>query len=81
MYTAPPAFVTQSGEQTCTKKAEKKEARSVLHELNPLWEDKYDHTFTNALPSLTPEENLVKKTKNKDREKKRRPENENLCNT
>lgn len=54
MYTAPPAFVTLSGEQTRTKKAERKEARSVLCELNPLWEEKYDHTFTNTLPSLTP---------------------------
>lgn len=71
MYTAPPAFVTLSGEQTCTKRAE----RSVLRELNQLWEEKYDHIFTNALPSLTPEEDLVEK-KSKDREKKRIPENE-----
>jgi len=52
MYTALPAFVTLSGEQTRTKRAERKE----------------------ALPSLTPEENLVEKY-NKDREKKRKLEN------
>ena len=31
----------------------------VLAELNPLWNERYNHAFTEALPKIAPEMNLI----------------------
>ena len=43
---------------------ESEQARSVLAELNPIWQNRFSHAFTESIPRLLPESNLAqKKTK------------------
>ena len=56
---------------------EKDSARKVLAQLNPIWQSQYSHSFTEAIPSVAPECNLVQKKtrteqKRKDRHQKRK---------
>ena len=50
--------------QECSKKVERQEGRRILGELNQVWQERYDHTLTSAIPNIFPEGNLTaKKTK------------------
>ena len=61
MFIAQPQIVELPETPSTSRKDEKVLARRVLCELNSTWEEKFNHTFSIALPQNVPEANLCAK--------------------
>ena len=76
-FPAKPTFVpstpaiTLPEQPSTSKTAERDLAQKVLAEIDRQWEDRYAHSFTDALPTNIPEANLVKKRSRVERKKKK----------
>jgi len=51
---------------------EKQEVRTVLRDLDNIWTEKYNHSFSSAIPSLAPSANLTTKLTKQEKKKKDR---------
>ena len=81
MYIPPDPIISLPDSQ-CTITEEKKLTRQVLGELNTLWEERFNHSFTAKLLRNAPEEKLANKMSKTGKKKKKRLQSETTnCQT
>ena len=61
-----------------TLNTEKEQAQKILADLNPVWQSHYSRTFTEAIPSVVPESNLVQKKTRIEQKKRDRTQKRNI---
>lgn len=78
VYVAPATSLLSLPElQCCSGKEEKQLGRKVLGQLDQMWQQHFDHSFTRSLPAIVPQSSLTHKktkveSKREDRSRKRK---------